>query len=365
MSEKLDANTSGDNEEIGFEIRDRLLITCATIGGTIALFSQVHIFFHTVRLVRKRCGPRYPRNGISWYGRAVEDVKLCFRRDWQTKLQLLENSGETFESNYYIAMSAVSCTGILLCFMIQVLFWDGNIFFLPLNIIELMLPYFIHFVIYSRSHLHRLQSQKQLAIKLEAETIYQDFSYPFVRAFLIGTAQLILIFVYMWGVGDGDTVDFKGESPNLQDPLICVYYFLGLAVNICYFFGSGRWELLLRQPKFWSSAYVCTIADSQRLWTCNNKSSPFKLNRRSFWLRLVWDVMINGIIAGMILGLVPIQVASAGNPLEFVLDVVAAYLIVELDDISEKVEFTAILAGKSLQQKKITDFWLPIQKHNS
>jgi hypothetical protein len=205
-----------------------------------------------------------------------------------------------------------------------------------------------------------------LTAQLEATNSFEDMTSPTFRTALIGMVQFVLMLLYVTGIR-------TSAKPDLEDDVDCdyddptatctkrgdyiYYYTIGVFVQIGYVIGTDQWESNVQSVEFWANAFHAVYADGT--WepepTIGNK------HKMVLYCRFLFGTVVNtaGLVSIMLL--LPLQVAVGDPevvPLDFVLNVVAAFYIVELDDMSEPQAFSVRFRGR-LRQSKITSYLQP------
>lgn len=167
---------------------------------------------------------------------------------------------------------------------------------------------------------------------VEVDNRFQDFGNSFTGTFLLGCTQITLICVYILAV-------FEGGRPEFKERRIYIFYCLGSVIQIGYIVGKD----LVRQLIFINSkghAFWARMLNNSREngitydWKYRWDN---KLTQHEIWLRMLFSILVNQVGMQLLLALLPLQLASSTNPFDFVLNAVAAYFVIEMDDIETKV----------------------------
>jgi hypothetical protein len=203
---------------------------------------------------------------------------------------------------------------------------------------------------------HRLAFYEAYLRKFEVHTIFADPDEPLSRIFLIGSSQIILLALYVWGLWD------RGR-PNFSIPRLYAYYYAGIFMLVSYVAG----KLAAQKER-----NVKTFANKWRTFIRNGGQSPKReiinrpsgfFNSSSFWsfyflgvevygndysyasdgeitmatlvMRYFLDVLVNSVGLYYIMVGLPIMVSHDKGPIDFVLTAVAAFYILEMDKVTE------------------------------
>jgi hypothetical protein len=119
------------------------------------------------------------------------------------------------------------------------------------------------------------------------------------------------------------------------------YYWIGVFVQLGFFIGNDSWGSVTGSVDFWASILRLMKRPEELRWSPETElpdskwSRAFELIARSFF-----SLVINPAALGFIVLALPFQVAvgSPGDPevapLDFVLNVVAAFFIIEVDNLA-------------------------------
>jgi hypothetical protein len=119
------------------------------------------------------------------------------------------------------------------------------------------------------------------------------------------------------------------------------YYWIGVFVQLGFFIGNDSWGSVTGSVDFWASILRLMKRPEELRWSPETElpdskwSQAFELIARSFF-----SLVINPAALGFIVLALPFQVAvgSPGDPevapLDFVLNVVAAFFIIEVDNLA-------------------------------
>ncbi len=187
----------------------------------------------------------------------------------------------------------------------------------------------------------------------EVHTLFADPDEPLARVVLVGTSQVMLLGMYVWGLWD------RGK-PDFSEPRLYAYYYAGMFLLVAYIAGklsgdkesnvkrfahewrqsialggtpaqrelANRPSGLFSSPTFWAFYFLgVDLFEDDFSW-----ASEGEITMATLVLRYVLDTLVN--TAGLfyiMIGL-PIQVAHNIGPIDFVLTAVAAFYILEMDN---------------------------------
>jgi hypothetical protein len=202
-------------------------------------------------------------------------------------------------------------------------------------------------------NVHGLASFEACLRTFEVHTLFADPDEPLARVVLVGTSQIMLLGMYVWGLWD------RGK-PDFSEPRLYAYYYAGMFLLVAYIAGklSGDKESNLKRfahewrqsialggtpaqrelanrpsglfssPTFWAFYFLgVDLFEDDFSW-----ASEGEITMATLVLRYVLDTLVN--TAGLfyiMIGL-PIQVAHNIGPIDFVLTAVAAFYILEMDN---------------------------------
>ncbi|KAI2497875.1 hypothetical protein MHU86_16613 [Fragilaria crotonensis] len=203
-------------------------------------------------------------------------------------------------------------------------------------------------------NVHGLASVEACLRTFEVHSLFADPDEPLARVVLVGTSQIMLLGMYVWGLWDRGKPDFN-EQPRLY-----AYYYAGMFLLVTYIAGklSGDKESHLKRyahewrqsiqlggapakrqlanrpsglfssPTYWAFFFLgVDLLEDDFRW-----ASEGEITMATLLLRYALDTLVN--TAGLfyiMIGL-PIQVAHNIGPIEFVLTAVAAFYILEMDN---------------------------------
>jgi len=158
----------------------------------------------------------------------------------------------------------------------------------------------------------------------------EDLGIEFFRNILIGGSQVSLLAAYMAGV-------YLQGRPDFGDPTTYLYYNLGVLVQTSYVVGKGLINRSLISILFWCKVSLATN-DGEVLQDEKGRQIVLKNKRVTLICRMFVSAMVNGWGLFWTITLLPLQLASSESFTDFVLNAIAVFFIVELDDLDpEKV----------------------------
>jgi hypothetical protein len=168
--------------------------------------------------------------------------------------------------------------------------------------------------------------------------------------FLVGMAHFVLMFIYVSGIWH-----WKSEKPDIVDGKDCDYddptvictkrgeyfyhYCLAVFVQVGYVIGMDQWKSQVQSVVIWANAFHAVYADG----TWEPEPSIGNKSKLVLFGRFIFSTVVNsaGLIFIMLLLLLHVCVGNPEVvPLDFVLNVVAAFYITELDDLSAPQAFS-------------------------
>ncbi|KAI2512746.1 hypothetical protein MHU86_1742 [Fragilaria crotonensis] len=181
-------------------------------------------------------------------------------------------------------------------------------------------------------NVHGLASVEACLRTFEVHSLFADPDEPLARVVLVGTSQIMLLGMYVWGLWDRGKPDFN-EQPRLY-----AYYYAGMFLlwrqSIQLGGAPAKRQLanrpsgLFSSPTYWAFFFLgVDLLEDDFRW-----ASEGEITMATLLLRYALDTLVN--TAGLfyiMIGL-PIQVAHNIGPIEFVLTAVAAFYILEMDN---------------------------------
>jgi hypothetical protein len=164
--------------------------------------------------------------------------------------------------------------------------------------------------------------------KLQARDIYQDFTTSFVRCFFIFILQIMLIFLYVLSV-------WRSGKPCFANSIQYIYYVLGVIASAIYHVFENKFseKKMKNDGLLWKEMY--DVANNKGSLICENDGEDGtggEISPYDWYSRRTMSILVNVYAANLIQFLLPLQVAQSDKPLDFVLNVVAAKYIMDLDN---------------------------------
>jgi hypothetical protein len=213
-------------------------------------------------------------------------------------------------------------------------------------------------------------------IRLQGNDIYEDFTIPTFRALVLGFTQCGLIMFYVDGMQkklvqfhvefeseDGwfATCDLNEEGCDIYVNLV-FYYWVGVFVQLGFFIGNDSWGSVTSSVDFWASILKLMKGSKDLRW------SPEPELPDSYWLRAFelstrsfFSLAINPAALGFIVLALPFQVAVGKpgdpevDPLDFVLNVVAAFVIIDIDNLAVPRLYDVTIVEKADEQSECSE----------
>jgi hypothetical protein len=185
-----------------------------------------------------------------------------------------------------------------------------------------------------------------------AGDVYQDFTRPSIRVFAIGLTQLILLTIYYSAVTDtiNDDLPINGTPHKTMYPT----YVLSSVLNCCYAIGvKDIFENTYYQTRFWLEVFflngrkavarpvyiICPKTIENELKQKYHSDSFIKVPKIALLIRMILSFIVNMVGALFITTIMPLHLALADSPTDFVLKATAIYFIFDLDNLDETIMF--------------------------
>jgi len=194
--------------------------------------------------------------------------------------------------------------------------------------------------------------------ELVAGDIYQDIGRDGSRTLLLGLGQIILLSMYAFNVVD------DGE-PDLSSQRLYSFYCCGILMQIAYMSGQDVLQKSIYSHfSFWGNALRATRMKNTYCWEpptylmyhrphmvltsgsvrgFGNEATIRLSNSPFLWLRFLCSTIINVGGLNVITLLLPLQLASNDDPLNFVMASVGAYYILGIDDYGEPMRYNLVM----------------------
>eukprot|EP00934_Nitzschia_sp_Nitz4_P001439 Nitzschia sp. Nitz4//scaffold245_size28976//25658//26719//NITZ4_008077-RA/size28976-snap-gene-0.2-mRNA-1//1//CDS//3329543896//1439//frame0 len=157
---------------------------------------------------------------------------------------------------------------------------------------------------------------------------YCDFSVDMVSIAFLGGTQLVLVSMYVFAV-------YEAGRPCFEDLRIYTYYILGIVAQVGY--TRAKFYLIRYHQTYHYWRVMLTLPrDGEGFVPYLEEGELQRVHSVELWIRFLFSLLINEIGMLSVFALLPIQLAASLDPMNFVMNCVAAYFIVELDDTDEK-----------------------------
>lgn len=185
------------------------------------------------------------------------------------------------------------------------------------------------------------------SFQIYAKNVFQDFSSSETESSTVFLGQALLIVMYVYGLYDSGPPDFTSKK-------IYAYYCLGIVLQVAYSVKTNVFRQVQDFSVFWAKVSIAfkkfgyhddiiRIKETKVNFDDNfNKMLDVLSGRQG------WDALINLFGTTSIMIGLPIQIARQSNPLDFVLNVLAAFYVIELDDLGEPKELVTVTGVESL-----------------
>mmetsp|Transcript_17449 Transcript_17449/g.24532 ORF Transcript_17449/g.24532 Transcript_17449/m.24532 type:complete len:648 (-) Transcript_17449:50-1993(-) len=170
-----------------------------------------------------------------------------------------------------------------------------------------------------------------------AKNKYEHLGLPLIDIVVLGIGQVTLLVLYCWSLADAG-------SPNFSNSREYTFYLLGILMQVAYGHDKKIWKSVYHHALFWiSTLRTLRKADDEYegyiTATMNDSETMFSLRENShLYMRFLISSFVNVTGLFIIMMGLPLQVATEQVPLDFVLNVVAGFYIVEWDDLDEGEE---------------------------
>lgn len=159
---------------------------------------------------------------------------------------------------------------------------------------------------------------------------FQDLTQPFSRVLLAGLSQITMLILYVWSV-------FDSGRPPYDSLRGYMFYIVGTFLTVSYVTMNDLQNGRRKDADFWRwfFYYVRTpgaLDKGEFLVEGDEDAKLEKVRPVEADIRYFLDTVINSMGLGVLQCAIPIQVAGDTSPGDFVLNVLAAYFIIELDD---------------------------------
>ncbi len=168
---------------------------------------------------------------------------------------------------------------------------------------------------------------------VEVSDIHLALEEPLQKVLLVFLCQCLLIWIYVQDIFDEGFLDFSEQLTFLD-------FFFGIFIQLIYLSLKSELEsyrYFVDWDTWWLLGYTFSksIRNSSTI-TISTEDVEHKLTIGEIRIRSLSSLFING-FGGLILRpLIPIQLAASKSGIEFILNALAAYYIIELDDVTAR-----------------------------
>mmetsp|Transcript_11122 Transcript_11122/g.22788 ORF Transcript_11122/g.22788 Transcript_11122/m.22788 type:complete len:345 (-) Transcript_11122:153-1187(-) len=160
---------------------------------------------------------------------------------------------------------------------------------------------------------------------------FQDLSQPFARVLLAGIGQVILLILYIWSV-------FDSGRPAFDQLRNYVFYIVGVFLVMTYVIGNDLYNNRRKDRDFWTWFFYHVQSKTHGQWMAEGEEEPMaQVKPLEADIRYFLDTLINSIGLACLQVAIPVQLAGNSTPLDFVLNTLAAFFIIELDDADDVI----------------------------
>jgi hypothetical protein len=151
--------------------------------------------------------------------------------------------------------------------------------------------------------------------------------------------------MYVYGLYDSGPPDFTSKK-------IYAYYCLGIILQGVYSVKANVFRKVQDYSVFWAKVSIAFEKDGYHDDIIRIKEKKVNFDDdfnvlNGYNGRQGWDALINLFGATYIMIGLPIQIARQSNPLDFVLNVLAAFYVIDLDDLGEPKELVTVTGVES------------------
>lgn len=222
-----------------------------------------------------------------------------------------------------------------------------------LHIFPMLVFFYGYYSFYKeRDRLVEKYGREDGSFQIYAQNVFQDFS-SIVEYKSVFDGQALLICMYIYGLYDSGPPDFTTKK-------IYAYYCLGIILQFAYSVKIDIFRKVQDFSVFWAKVSIAfkTFGYHDDIIRIKEKKVNFDEEKllSSLVSRQEIDALINLFGTTYIMIGLPIQIARQSNPLDFVLNVLAAFYVIELDDLGEPKELVTVTGVKSLSISLVDAF---------
>lgn len=216
----------------------------------------------------------------------------------------------------------------------------------------------------------------------EGNDMYEDLTVSSVRALMLGFTQCVLVLFYVDGMQKKLTqlhheievitwCNYNVSDDCVDESEYNYYYWTAVFVQFGYLIGFDAWNSTSASVAFWNR--VCKLLKKETemqhlklLWkpsiAVSSTARP-RTRKLEFLFRGFCSVVVNTAALYFIILALPLQVAvgSPGDPevvpLDFVLNVIAAFFIIDIDNLSVPRVFQVVEDKEAQKQEQEEEFF--------
>ena len=174
---------------------------------------------------------------------------------------------------------------------------------------------------------------------VEASDIYLAFEEPLQKVLSVFLCQCLLIWIYVQDIFEEGFLDFSKSRTFL-------WYFFGIFIQLIYLLLKSELEsyrYYLDYDLWWLLGYTFSNSTNKNSSTITistegvmggDEASSNELTIGEIRMRIISSLLVNGLGGIILRPLIPIQLAASKSGIEFILNALAAYYIIELDDVA-------------------------------
>ena len=174
---------------------------------------------------------------------------------------------------------------------------------------------------------------------VEASDIYLAFEEPLQKVLLVFLCQCLLIWIYVQDIFEEGFLDFSKSRTFL-------WYFFGIFIQLIYLLLKSELEsyrYYLDYDLWWLLGYTFSNSTNKNSSTITistegvmggDEASSSEITIGEIRMRTISSLLVNGLGGIILRPLIPIQLAASKSGIEFILNALAAYYIIELDDVA-------------------------------
>lgn len=163
----------------------------------------------------------------------------------------------------------------------------------------------------------------------------------------------MFIVVYAGGI-------FRQGAPCLKNRDDNAYYWLGILLQGLYVSSTGALTRTFDNYAYWLNIFRLARSNDRALVLASEVGNKGSMGRSfgkslryddpKLWIRYIVSSLVNQGGLCLIITLLPIQLAWSGDETDFVLNAVAIYFVIQMDDNGAPTEFCAIQQGDDVTE---------------